>query len=595
MTPEELYDAIKDLQGEEAIKTIVEPFDKWIREKYTTLESLNAHLTEYRKLVRTIPLKEGNYYLYETYKGEKVEKHLFFKYAPLTPEEYAQLNAKSNSKKESRLDNKTLIEPQQYLVSLGKLLTSEDYRELLVGIVGATGRRPCEVIFRGEFNLIEESKLTFPEDQPITHWLNFSGQLKKRRNTAKEYYAIATLYPAEFIAKSVKRLRKMTEVGEQIKAIKEELKPLITKLKAQNIKPEEFDYQIALAENDLIDDKFETITNRVVQGQLSQVLEVRHGKANITRSSLRAAYACLATARDCPTNKNDLLWASRLLGHKEEGGDLRALLTTAGYFDYYLEKEAAVPLLDEPKAEATTAFRGYVSDVNEVKGFQEKWNITNQGETFRKIWELAKEAMAARERKLFEKVEEIDIEEEAIEMQAKEELLAEVGQMIDDRLSKALAALQQVPVSAIAPTLAAAQIPVAAVSTPIPTPNPTLDSNQDVVKPIDPQKPPVEKDWSAIATEKLKGQKIPGSAEEKIRRAVKAIIDFNDYVAPSNNDRWFLGIRSIQDVSGCNYAPIKKFLDDYKTIVDDHNSKYGLGNQHNKRHTKKIGEIIVNW
>ena len=592
MTPEELYDAIKDLQGEEAIKTIVEPFDKWIREKYTTLESLNAHLTEYRKLVRTIPLKEGNYYLYETYKGEKVEKHLFFKYAPLTPEEYAQLNAKSNSKKESRLDNKTLIEPQQYLVSLGKLLTSEDYRELLVGIVGATGRRPCEVIFRGEFNLIEESKLTFPEDQPITHWLNFSGQLKKRRNTAKEYYAIATLYPAEFIAKSVKRLRKMTEVGEQIKAIKEELKPLITKLKAQNIKPEEFDYQIALAENDLIDDKFETITNRVVQGQLSQVLEVRHGKANITRSSLRAAYACLATARDCPTNKNDLLWASRLLGHKEEGGDLRALLTTAGYFDYYLEKEAAVPLLDEPKAEATTAFRGYVSDVNEVKGFQEKWNITNQGETFRKIWELAKEAMAARERKLFEKVEEIDIEEEAIEMQAKEELLAEVGQMIDDRLSRQLSQLED----RLSKELAALK----SVSMVIPTPAITIDSNQELVKPEVPQEQPlqeqpVEKDWSAIATEKLKGQKIPGSAEEKIRRAVKAILDYNDYTATSNDMRWFLGVRSIQDLSGCNYAPIKKFLEDYKIMIDDHNTKYSLSNQHNKRHTKKIGEIIVNW
>ena len=586
MTPEELYNALKDLKEEKSIKAIMEPFDKWIRGKHSTLESLNTNMGEYRRLVRTIPLVEGNFYIYKNYKGEEIKKHLFFKYAPLTSEEYQLLNTKANSKKEKRLDNNTLLEPQSYLASLGKLLVSEDYRELLVGIVGATGRRPCEVILRGEFKILKESDLMFPE-QPVTHWVNFSGQSKKRRNTASEYFPIATLYPAEFIVKSVKRLRKTPEVVEQIKAVREEMKPFIIKLKEQITSSEDLDYQIALVENDLIDDKFETVSNRVVRGQLSKVLGVRHEKLNITRSSLRAAYACLATARDCPQSKNDLLWASRLLGHKEESGDLGALLTTAGYYDYYLEKEAVVELLDEPKAEPTAVFRGFVSDVNELKAFQEQWDITNQAETFRKIWELAKEAMKAREQKLFEKVEEINIEEEATKMSSKEELLAEVGQIIDERLSqledrfsKELAALQSVPLVTPAP---------------IPTPTPTLDSNQDVVKPIDPQESPVEKDWSAIATEKLKGQKIPGSAEEKIRRAVKAIIDFNDYTAPSNNERWFIGIRSIQDLSGCNYVPIKKFLDDYKKMVGDHNSKYDLGSQHNKRHTKKIGEIIMNW
>ena len=130
---------------------------------------------------------------------------------------------------------------------------------------------------------------------------------------------------------------------------------------------------------------------------------------------------------------------------------------------------------------------------------------------------------------------------------------------------------------------------------PTPTPTPTLDSNQDVVKPIDPQEPPIEKDWSAIATEKLRGQKIPGSAEEKIRRAVKAILNHNDYTATSNNDRWFIGVRSIQDLSGCNYAPIKKFLEEFNVMISDHNNKHGLTNQHNKRHKPLITEIITNW
>lgn len=589
MTPEELYTAIKDLQGEEAIKSIAQAFDKWIREKYSTLKSVRTQMTDFNKLIKTIPLVEGkNAYYYNKENGEKLLKHLFYKYAGLTPEEYGLLNAESNTKKEERLDNGTLLEPLPYLEAVGKLLTSDDYRELTIGIIAATGRRPCEILLRGSFNLLKSSELVFPENQPITHWLSFSGQVKKRRNTANESYAIATLFPADCIIKAVKRLRKMPEVAEQLKTAKEQLKLLAFNKEEQS---EELAYQLALKENDLIDDKFETVTNRAVKNHLPHVLSVRHEKQSITRSSLRAAYARLATFRDCPSSKNDLLWASRLLGHKEEKGDLRALLTTVGYFDYYLDREAIVPLLDEPKAEATAVFRGFISDVDDVKNFQDQWGITNQAETFRKIWELAKEAIAARERKLFEKVEEINNEKETIEMQAKEELLGEVAQMIDDRLSKALAALQSVPLVIPAPT------PIRTAN-----PTPTLDSNQDVIKPTEPPAatepapaPVTEKDWVNTPTEELKGKKIPGSAEEKIRRAIQGIIDFNDYTAPSNNERWFIGVRSIQDLSGCNYSPIKKFVDDYSTMIADHNAKYGLSNQHNKRHTKKITEIIANW
>ena len=593
MTPEELYNELKDLQDEESIKAVAEPFDKWIREKYSTLKSVRTQMTDYNKLIKNIPIVEGeNAYYYQKQNGELVLKHIFYKYAGLKPEEYNQLNAESNVQKESRLDNGTLLEPQSFLEAVGKLLTSDDYKELAVGIIAATGRRPSEVLLRGDFTPAKTTDLLFPENQPITHWLMFSGQVKKRRNTATEKYPIATLFPSDFIIKSVKRLRRMPEVVEQIKAIEVELKPLIADINAKYTKPEERDYQIALEKNKAVDDKFETVTNRIVKAVLPKVLEVRHGKSAITRSSLRAAYACLAVARDCPSGKNDLLWASRLLGHKEEGGDLRALLTTAGYFDYYIEKEATVPLLDEPKAEATAVWRGYISDVNEVRAFQEKFDTGNHPETFHKIWELAKEAMEARERKLFDKVEEVEAQkkEEVSPVVNKEELLSEVSQMIDDKLASILEKIESIanPVSVPTPT------PTATELAPIPTPTPTVTVATSTTIESAPVTAP-EKPWVNTATEDLKGKKIPGSAEEKIRRAVQAIFNYNDYTAPLNNERWFIGVRSIQDLSGCNYAPIKKFIDDYSTMIADHNAKYGLSNQHNKKHTKPISEIILNW
>ena len=227
MTPEELEKAIKDLQTEDEIKAVAVEFDKFMREKYSTLESLRTHMTPYNKVIKAIALVEGkNAYYYKKDNGELVLKHLFFKYAGLRPKEYQQLNIKSNNQKEERLDNGTLLEPEPYLEDLGRLLTSDEADELALGLIGATGRRPCEVLLRGDFVTAKESDLTFPEYQPVSHWLKFSGQAKKRRNTAINYTPIAVLFPADFIIKSVKRLRKMPQVATVIKEIKAEVTAL---------------------------------------------------------------------------------------------------------------------------------------------------------------------------------------------------------------------------------------------------------------------------------------------------------------------------------------------------------------------------------
>ncbi len=581
MTPEELGKVIKDLKTEDEIKAVAIAFDKFMREKYSTLESLRTHMTPYNKVIKAMSLIAGkNAYYYSKHNGELVLKHWFFKYAGLRPKEYAELNAKSNNQKEDRLDNGTLLEPEPYLEDLGKLLTSNEADELALGIIGATGRRPCEVLLRGDFLTAKESDLTFPEYQPVSHWLKFSGQAKKRRNTAVNYTLIAVLFPADFIIKSVKRLRKMPEVAAVIKEIKSEVAELeVPKLKEQ-YSGEALEYQVAIKENEYLDNRFGSKQNRLLQTQLKS-LDIRHGKDSVSRSSLRAAYARLAVARDCPSGKNDLLWASRLLGHKDEKSDLRAILTTLGYFDYYLEKDAEVPLLDTPKSEITTVFRGYANDVEAVKAFQEKFDITSQADTFRKLWELAQETLQARERKLYT--------QETEEM-ITEELLTKIEQLVEEKVNRAMA--QSAHKYAIAGLKTEAKSePIIVNTTPSITTVSTLETDKTAAT-VEPEKT-VEKDWESIPSEDLKGKHTPGSAEEKIRRAVKAIMEHNDYRAPSNNERWFLGVRSIQDLSGCNYAPIKKYIDDHRTMIFDHNAKYGLSNQHNKKHKQQISDVIT--
>ena len=253
----------------------------------------------------------------------------------------------------------------------------------------------------------------------------------------------------------------------------------------------------------------------------------------------------------------------------DEKADLRAVLTTLGYFDYYLEKDASVPLFDTPKSEITTAFRGYANDVETVKAFQEKFEITSQQETFRKLWELALITLQARERQL-------DAQE--TEEMISEELLAKIDEIVETKVKNALTEL-------------ATQSKPTAVNT---IPNVNTVSIAKTEKPVSivESEKPVEKDWESIPSEDLKGKHTPGSAEEKIRRAIKAIMEHNDYTAPSNSERWFIGVRSIQDLSGCNHAPIKKYVEDHKTMIDGHNAKHGLSNQHNKKHRQTISQVI---
>lgn len=565
MLPEELYNALKDLRAEEEIKEVAVNFDSWIRKKYSTLESIKTAMIKYNKLIKTIPLVIGeNAFAVQNSRGEQVQRHFFYKYAGLKPEEYEIFNKREADKKVKRLDNRTKIEVKRYLDKIGELLVSNDSHELAVGLIAATGRRPHEILVRASFKPVKEGELSYPEHQPETHWLTFEGQGKKLGKAVP--YPIATLFPSAFIIKALKRLRNSPEC-----------KQLIADIEA------EFPNDL-IKQNDAIDSRRNTSLNRVVREELADILAVRHERENISCGSLRAAYARLATERDCPPDKNDLMWASRLLGHFSEGGDIRALLTTAGYFDYYIDGED-IPRLGIPNFQERVAFRGYESDVNEVREWMDRYRIPSQMEAFKKIWELAKEAMRVREEKLAsqESQESVQVTEtsQESEMISEEKLTALIEQIVERKVSEALTRLPEKP-KVVPLTRSHSEVAVHKQQ------STTVKSEESTAK-----------DWESVPSEELKGSKAPGSAEEKIRRIIKAIMDYNDYTATSNSDRWYIGVRTIQDAakdaggSGTiRHDAIKRFLETYGQMVNDHNAKYELSSQHNKRHSAAISSLI---
>jgi hypothetical protein len=90
----------------------------------------------------------------------------------------------------------------------------------------------------------------------------------------------------------------------------------------------------------------------VVKREFETFLPARFGETELNNKALRAVYVRLITDRDCPKNIADLLWASRSVGHfvdtqKPDDNQLRHLVTTLGYYDYYTD--GTVPFAPTPE------------------------------------------------------------------------------------------------------------------------------------------------------------------------------------------------------------------------------------------------------
>jgi regulator of replication initiation timing len=118
---------------------------------------------------------------------------------------------------------------------------------------------------------------------------------------------------------------------------------------------------------------------------------------------------------------------------------------------------------------------------------------------------------------------------------------------------------------------------------------------QPEAKPVAP-----EKDWESVPSEELKASKARGAADEKIRRSFLAIATHNDHKAkdvngnPDPSQQWFIGNQALRQLSGCNGQLVADWMGRHRLAIDDHNSKYGLGQYHNKRHKQSISEA-VSW
>jgi hypothetical protein len=559
---DELFDATKDLKTLEEIKPHCDRFNEWVSQQSYSEKSLGTLFSRYGlySKFRKLDLKQGeNAELIPKYDGEgKVKGHELKHYVSL----YCGLDNKQwNDRNQStraidRLENSTELDPDTYIEVTGKLLESEDPHELAVGIIAATGRRPHEVIARAKF---------YPVEGKPYHVL-FEGQGKKRGEKPK--FEIATLYPAEYVIRCLAKLRREPSTKALLKEVATEFPKSLT---SQNLE---------------IDKRRNGSLNRVVRayfgdkGDNSPVLAFRHGEAQDNNKALRAAYAVLATERDCQGSFGaKILHASRLLGHfvKEikSDRDLANLGTSAGYSDYFTAKPVLFPTA--PEKEKTTSIRINEFDLEPLKKLQQDWELPNQQSVVSRLIE-SQEKLAELVKQLLEAKTQINQlqkeKEEMLQVQTQQvtvnqsELEAMIERMVTQKIEQALSNLPT--------TQQASQIREGRPATQAPA------------------KPQELIDWAGMTNADLWLTKVKGASEEKTRRSYEAICLYNDTVATGEDDRLAITNQALRELSGVNGLLVGDWIKSHADEVISHNSKHRmqpLDEAGNPARDKKTGEI----
>jgi hypothetical protein len=571
----QLFEATKDLMSLEEIKPHCDRFNQWVsaNTNYST-KSLGTVLSRYGfyklfkslkleqgKNAETIPIrdKDGNP------KGYQL-RHYAVLLCGLDEKEWNERN--ETTRVVERLGNDHEIDPDAYLEVTGQLLESTDPHELAVGLIAATGRRPHEILARAKFVPLER--------QP--YQVQFEGQGKKRGE--KPVFPIATLYPADYIIKCLSRLRREASTKALLKEVAQE-------------SPKDL-----AAQNQAIDSRRNGSLNRVVreafgnQENVVPILAFRHGEEQGNCKVLRAAYAALATERDCDRSVGSkMLHYARLLGHfvseNPTDKELQNVATSLGYADYFTSKPVPFPTL--PQKEKVMQVRVTDEDYEAIKQLQHSWKLPNQQsvvtrliERHEKNIELGKQLQIYKtrinqlEQQLKKEKEEMSQVETQQVTVSKSELEAMIERMVSEKIEQALSNL---PVTQ--------QVNQASQS------KPTTQV---------PAKPQEVIDWAGMSNADLWATKVKGAAEEKVRRSYEAICLYNDTVATGDNDRLALTNQALRELSGVNGLVVGDWIKAHADEVISHNSKYGMQNvkdpsktetYYNKSHgSEKITKIL---
>ncbi|HEY9829493.1 MAG TPA: protelomerase family protein [Stenomitos sp.] len=435
------------------------------------LNAAATHMSQIRNAIKswqqTINLSELNSYPQKTKDGI-VSQHYALLYMNYSKEDHELRMQPTKERKDEQRRN---LEPINcldiYQETIESLLESHDYRELTVGLIAATGRRPSEILSTAVFT------------QKSQFEVNFEGQLKAKGE--RDEYPTFTLVESAKVVDGLLKLRRMPEIKE---------------MKQWEL------FEIDSGKNSTVNSK--------VKEFFASLINPPRGEKELSNKNLRAAYAAIAIYLFCPGNHSESLFIKERLGHT---GDA----TASNYEDYQvvdingkqlprgawverINEEMSKPMQVEtkPQLRMTAAAKEVIND-------QEFLLYPDQLSRIEELIRLARIGKAYEEGKLVKEV--VKVVEVVKEVEKPVEVIKEVVKEVERMVEKPLEVIREV------------KRQLEGVE------------QVEEVKAVEEVKSVAATRFEEMSNEELRGCQAPGSALEKIRRSVRTIKIYNEQQA----------------------------------------------------------------
>lgn len=262
------------------------------------MNSASTHMSQIRNAIKawmqTINLDDTNSYEQQTKNG-LVRQHLALLYMNYPSGFHKERQIPTEEKKQEQrrqLESISCIDEYQNIIY--RLLLSSDYREVVIGLIAATGRRPSEILSTAKFEQIGQFEVMF------------TGQLKAKGED-REPYPTFTLVESNQVCDALLRLRRMPEIKELKKK--------------------------TLAEID--SGRNSTVNTKVVE-YFSPLINPPHGEIQLSSKNLRASYAAIAIYLFCSWKQEPSQFIKERLGHIADA-------TASNYQDYQVTNKQGKP------------------------------------------------------------------------------------------------------------------------------------------------------------------------------------------------------------------------------------------------------------
>lgn len=549
------------------------------RPSMKSLSSLKEPMTDTRNEMKKIPLTEQNSYM-NLRTGQR--EHLALKYLNYSEQEWAEMNRQSEQRYHERQEHQQLLDhPDQIVAKADVLLGSTNWTEVVVGLAVVTGRRLAEILKVGEL---------YPK---TLHTVDFKGQLKRKDEVLKPY-EIPVLVEASRVLAVWSGLRKMIDCSGM--------------------------------ETEAIGKAYSEEIGEVATRHFAELVPVRDGRDKLFAHLFRAVYPRLAVYYFCPISVSDIAYVSTILGHYWSTGadevQQRNYASSLHYFDYKVGNGAGNIdgrqgiRLGDAGVEVLEVFRPKPAVVAGSKK-KEQHKVDLLGLDKKKDHSLTRIGQATKSR--------IDQVQQDLEARTQDEALSTVldEHYVLKQIVTLLSPLYEQlgtdnPVGAVQALLGDG----GAVQVDQKLAEHFKTSLVEVIALLDDaahdsgKKTPAEylrelvaakrtfkqsyekrhqgKDYSKLATSKLRKTKMPGAAEERFRRAVVALMHHNETVSVPEFRR-YINPALITDLVGGRPSDAKEYLATRQAEIEEHHKKYSITPGYNRLVLQSVKIEVPEW